>query len=119
MSLKALLEKLPAAPVGSVEAPELGPGIKVHVRRFNLADRQAFMDAAKTKNGEDGQPEPIRDRFRRLLPLCVCDAQGQPEFDPEDPKVDLLPGSLADRIIDTAMELNKGDSSKKSSPTPK
>jgi hypothetical protein len=126
MSLKALLEKLPATPVGSVDAPELGPGIKVHVRRFNLADRQAFTEAARSRKvsgpaiGLDTD-EPIRDRYRRLLALCVCDEHGQPEFTAEDPSIDLIPGILADRLIDAAMNLNRevADSAKKPSPTPR
>lgn len=121
MSLKALLEKLGPAAIGEVDAPELGHGVKVHVRRFSLADRQSFMDAAKARVVDGGEFEPIRDRYRRILPMCVCDANGQPEFDTGDPAVDHLPGGLADRIIDAAMRFNTEgrDDAKKSSPTPR
>lgn len=117
MSLRDKLGQLKPGSAGTVQATELGEGEVVHVRLMSLRERSQYMAVVEDKNLS------MDDRYKRLLPLCVCEADGSPVFSgPDDPLLASFTGLLADRVITEAGRLNfrgKDDPKAPSSSTPK
>lgn len=117
MSLRDKIGRLKPGAVSSVEAPELGEGERVHIRLMSLRDRSAYMAAIEDKS------LTIEQRYAKLLPLCVCEADGSPVFSGQDDSLlASFTGLLADRVITEAGRLNfrgKDDPKAEPSSTPK
>lgn len=109
------------SPAGAVEAPELGDGAVLHVRRLTMGDRRLFVEIQKAEG------RSAIDKQIDLLALVVCEPDGTPAWAyppaPADQAAILtVPGSLADRLIMRAVELSGADADaakKGSPPTPK
>lgn len=114
MKLKDLLNNLPPAIAGKVDAPELGVGQTVCIRRLPLGERALLAEVAN-----DRSRSPL-DRQRAILAELICEQDGEKAFaDAKDDGLSLIPAPLADRLVEAALEMNSGGSAKKpSSPTP-
>lgn len=106
-----------AKPQGSVEAPELGDGERVHF--LGLGIGAAFRMNMLKEEGKDGLSIA-----RELFPLCVCNVDGKPFFNAgqaltEDQQraIDAVPLTLVMRVVDAATRSMKteGDAAKKPS----
>jgi hypothetical protein len=114
VKLKDLLTNLPPSIAGKVEAPELGEGQSIHIRRLPLGVRASLAEVAN-----DRSRSPL-DRQRSILAEVICEQDGAKVFEGDkDDGLSLIPATLADRLVESALEMNSGGSAKKpSSPTP-
>ncbi len=113
MTLKERLGKLEYASAGSIDAPELGAGEKVHIARLSFGERADLTKIAQDKEttGEG--------RMRKLLAILAWEEGGAPACDnADDPAIDEIPAPLADRIVEAGMDFNSGAKKDAKKPSP-
>lgn len=105
MTLKDTLLKIataPQKPAGDMDAPELGPGAKLHFKRLSLGERLQVLELARDK-----ELNPV-DRQIQILSVVLADADGTAAFPLSDSDDDAALKAMPDTLADRAMEhLNK------------
>lgn len=110
--LRDRLKNLPFAVAGSIDAPELGDGEKIHLARLSFGEREEVSKIAKDK-----ELDPMI-RIRSMLAIVVCEEDGHPAFESStDEAINDFPAVLADRAVEAALGFNTGKASEQKKPS--
>ncbi len=107
----AAVAKAKIAPrITKVPAPELGAGKFLLVRQLDGPNSRAFHQTLWVKDAAGKSMYDIDNKVAKFILGCVCDAEGNRLFAPDDlESVKLLPWSLQVRAFVEAQALNDPD----------
>jgi hypothetical protein len=106
-SLKERLAKLSVKAI-EVPAPEFGDGEVVHVKRLTIGERTMFneiVDRHKQERAEKPGVWLVDQHLAELVVMVAANADGSVAFAPgELVEAQIIPGSLAERMVPYAQE---------------